>query len=66
LGWPPVFDPLGRPAAGLDFSVDRGKPHRLGFAVVSISAGVGFTPAFAFRFASARTNESQLLEVCAR
>jgi hypothetical protein len=54
LGWPPVFDPLGRPAAGLDFSVDRGKPHRLGFAVVSISAGVGFTPAFAFRFASAK------------
>jgi hypothetical protein len=39
---------------GPDFFLDIRKPHRLGFAVVSISAGVGFTPAFAFRFASAR------------
>ena len=40
-------------SAGWIFSVDRPKPHRLGFADVSISAGVGFTPAFAFRIASA-------------
>ncbi len=54
--------------AQLDFSVDRPKPHRLGFADVSISAGVGFTPAFAFRIASAQ-RQMQLsfcLEVCAR
>jgi hypothetical protein len=55
-------------SAGLDFSVDRPKPHRLGFADVSISAGVGFIPAFAFRIASAQKTMqlSFCLEVCAR